>query len=148
MAQDYEACILYVPRTDSRCLHIVSYCRPLWRRKRPRKDEVTLWELLQMVSLRVLSVALSFTSVLGSYTPKQAECPPEPLVRPADGLSDLEEAYRVARKAVADENLKAWLAKTNPGFGTDDLPTVCTTPKRTLRDTELFLACTRHKRRR
>lgn len=99
-----------------------------------------------MVSLTVLSVALSFTRVLGSYAPKQAECPPEPLVRPADGLSDLEEAYRVARKAVADENLRAWLSKTNPGFGTDDLPTVRTIPKRILRYAELFLACTRYKR--
>jgi lysophospholipase len=45
-------------------------------------------------------------------------------VRPATGLSDSEEAYRVARKAVADGNLKAWLTKTNAGFGTDELPTV------------------------
>jgi lysophospholipase len=80
-----------------------------------------------MISLRLLPLALSAASVLGSYAPREAECPPGPLVRPADGLSDLEEAYRVARKAVADESLKSWLLKTNPEFGTDDLPTVRTT---------------------
>lgn len=79
-----------------------------------------------MTPLRILSLALYVVKVLGSYTPLPAKCPPGPLVRPADGLSDLEEAYRVARKAVADESLKNWLLRTNPGFGTDELPTVCT----------------------
>jgi hypothetical protein len=31
--------------------------------------------------------------------------------------------YRVARKAISDENLRAWLMKNNPGFNTSELPT-------------------------
>lgn len=59
-----------------------------------------------------------------SYVPLDAECPSESLVRAASGLSTKEEAYRVSRKAVADEALKSWLAETNSGFRTDELPTV------------------------
>ncbi|EKD21438.1 uncharacterized protein L3040_006182 [Drepanopeziza brunnea f. sp. 'multigermtubi'] len=61
------------------------------------------------------------------YTPQVSECPGTPLVRAADGLSDSEEAYRVTRKAIADEALKSWLMKTNPEFGTAELPTVALT---------------------
>jgi lysophospholipase len=32
----------------------------------------------------------------------------------------------VARKAIPDESLKAWLTKTNSGFGTAELPAVST----------------------
>lgn len=77
-----------------------------------------------MISLLLFLLVLSATKILGSYAPRQAACPRGPLVRPADGLSDSEEAYRVSRKAVSDVNLKAWLSKTNSEFGTDELPTV------------------------
>jgi lysophospholipase len=63
-------------------------------------------------------------SVSASYVPQSVACPTTPLVRPASGISDDEEAYRVARKVIADENLRAWLMETNPGFGTLELPTV------------------------
>ena len=71
-----------------------------------------------------LSVLFTTASALSTYAPLPAICPSGSLVRPASGLSNSEEAYRVARKVVADESLKAWLAKTNSGFGTDELPTV------------------------
>lgn len=58
------------------------------------------------------------------YAPLSAVCPNEALVRPASGLSDDEESYRVGRKAVADLALGDWLKKTNPAFITDNLPTV------------------------
>lgn len=76
-----------------------------------------------MISLKLLSFVLLAARAFALYAPVPAACPPGPLVRPADGLSDGEEAYRVARKAVADKSLKAWLLKTNPEFGTDELPT-------------------------
>lgn len=71
-----------------------------------------------------LSLLLSTVSALSTYAPLPALCPSGSLLRPASGLSDSEETYRVARKAVADVALKAWLTKTNSGFGTDELPTV------------------------
>jgi hypothetical protein len=40
------------------------------------------------------------------YAPVSATCPSISLVRAASGLSDSEETYRVARKAIADEALK------------------------------------------
>lgn len=64
-----------------------------------------------MNSLRILSLALYIVKGLASYAPLPAKCPPSPLIRPADGLSDLEETYRVARKAVADESLKGLAVK-------------------------------------
>jgi lysophospholipase len=63
-------------------------------------------------------------SVSASYVPQSVACPRTPLVRSASGISDDEEAYRVARKAIADENLRTWLMETNSGFGTSELPTV------------------------
>lgn len=43
-----------------------------------------------------------------SYAPISETCPPgQSLVRPANGLSDNEESYRVSRKAVADVALKS-----------------------------------------
>jgi lysophospholipase len=78
-----------------------------------------------MVSPIFLSLVLPVAvNALSPYVPVPAACPSGPLVRPANGLSDDEETYRVARKAVADEGLKAWLLKTNPQFHTDNLPTV------------------------
>ncbi|KAA8576077.1 hypothetical protein MFRU_009g00320 [Monilinia fructicola] len=63
-----------------------------------------------------------------SYAPTSVTCPSgESLVRPAIGLSDNEESYRVARKAIADVALKTWLQKTNSGFGTNELPTIALT---------------------
>lgn len=42
-----------------------------------------------------------------SYAPTSVTCPAGvELVRPAIGLSDNEETYRVARKAIADDALK------------------------------------------
>jgi lysophospholipase len=60
------------------------------------------------------------------YAPIKTTCPSTPLVRAASGLSDNEETYRVARKAVADQALKTWLTETDSGFGTAELPTVRT----------------------
>jgi lysophospholipase len=59
-----------------------------------------------------------------SYAPLSGACPKEPLVRPASGLSDNEESYRIGRKVVADLALGDWLKKTNPRFSTKNLPTV------------------------
>jgi lysophospholipase len=72
----------------------------------------------------LLSLLLSASPVLSTYVPQSATCPMTSLVRPANGLSDNEETYRVARKAIADESLKSWLAKINSSFGTAELPTV------------------------
>jgi len=72
--------------------------------------------------------SLLVAPVFASYAPQSATCPTTSLVRAASGLSDSEETYRVARKAVADVALKAWLTKTNTGFGTAHLPTVSGTP--------------------
>lgn len=73
----------------------------------------------------LLSLFLVAAPVLASYTPQSTACPTIPLVRAALGLSDDEETYRVARKAVADGALKSWLYDLDPGFGTaGELPTV------------------------
>ncbi len=72
---------------------------------------------------RLISFLL-IAPVIANYAPKSTTCPSISLVRDATGLSDDEETYRVARKAIADEALKSWLIKTNSGFGTDELPTV------------------------
>jgi lysophospholipase len=42
------------------------------------------------------------STTLASYAPVSTSCPTTSLVRLATGLSDSEEAYRVARKAKAD----------------------------------------------
>lgn len=76
-----------------------------------------------MIGPLLVSLLLT-TASAASYAPVSATCPTESLVRDACGLSDDEEAFRVARKAVADEALKTWLTSTNAGFGTDNLPTV------------------------
>jgi lysophospholipase len=85
-----------------------------------------------MLAPLLLSLALSVAPAIAAnaYAPVSATCPTTSLVRAANGLSDGEEAYRVARKAVADVALKAWLAKTNSGFGTGELPTVSSTDAR------------------
>lgn len=83
-----------------------------------------------MLSSLFLSLLLSTASAADLYAPRKTTCPSTPLVRAASGLSDNEETYRVARKAVADQALKTWLTKTDPGFGTAELPTVHT-PYRT-----------------
>ncbi|KAF4630652.1 hypothetical protein G7Y89_g7491 [Cudoniella acicularis] len=72
----------------------------------------------------LLSLFLSTAAATSAYAPITATCPSGSLVRAASGLSDSEETYRVGRKAVADVALKAWLEKTDSGFGTADLPTV------------------------
>lgn len=79
-----------------------------------------------MIAQLILSLLLSSVPALAAnaYAPVVAACPTTALVRAASGLSDGEEAYRVARKAVADVSLKAWLAKTSSAFGTGNLPTV------------------------
>ncbi|TVY75762.1 putative lysophospholipase SPAC1A6.03c, partial [Lachnellula suecica] len=79
--------------------------------------------MLSPVFLSLLVSAASATL----YTPISTTCPSTSLVRAASGLSDNEEAYRVSRKAVADEALKAWLTSTDSGFGTAELPTVALT---------------------
>jgi lysophospholipase len=63
-------------------------------------------------------------SALSTHGPLPVVCPIGSLVRPASGLSQSEETYRAARKAVADVSLRDWLAKTNSGFETNDLLTV------------------------
>ncbi|KAF8857702.1 lysophospholipase [Acephala macrosclerotiorum] len=78
----------------------------------------------------LLMVLLSAGPALAasSYVPQKSTCPSETLVRAASGLSDEEDTYRVARKAVADISLKSWLISTNSGFGTSgELPTVAIT---------------------
>jgi lysophospholipase len=79
-----------------------------------------------MLAPLLLSLLLAASSVLSTYVPQSETCPTTSLVRPANGLSDDEETYRVARKVIADESLKAWLTKTNSGFGTAELPAVST----------------------
>ncbi|TVY30354.1 Lysophospholipase [Lachnellula hyalina] len=74
-----------------------------------------------LLSTVLVPAALADSS---SYVPISATCPSESLVRAASGLSTNEEAYRVSRKAVADEALKSWLAETNSEFNTDELPTI------------------------
>lgn len=84
-----------------------------------------LISIATMVSLLLLSLFSCAAQALLSYAPLPAICPSGSLVRPASGLSPDEEAYRLARKVIADEALASWLTKTNPGFGTAELPTVC-----------------------
>jgi lysophospholipase len=76
-----------------------------------------------MLATFLLSFLLLATPIFSTYIPQSATCPTTPLVRPANGLSDDEETYRISRKAVADESLKAWLTKTNFEFGVANLPT-------------------------
>ncbi|KAJ8070640.1 hypothetical protein OCU04_001011 [Sclerotinia nivalis] len=79
-------------------------------------------------SLSLLVGLLAGEAIGASYAPTSVTCPSgQSFVRAADGLSDNEESYRVARKAVADVALKAWLEKTNSGFSTGDLPTIALT---------------------
>jgi lysophospholipase len=78
------------------------------------------------------SIAFVVTALISrgfsSYAPVPITCPSGSLVRIATGLSDDEEAFRVARKAKADVALAAWLDKTNSGFDTAcELPTVALT---------------------
>ncbi|RHZ67855.1 hypothetical protein CDV55_104077 [Aspergillus turcosus] len=62
------------------------------------------------------------------YAPIHTTCPDIPLVRPASGLSSAESAYRQQRKQIADQNLAAWLTKTDSGFQTNgSLPTLALT---------------------
>ncbi|KAI9050555.1 hypothetical protein LZ554_005716 [Drepanopeziza brunnea f. sp. 'monogermtubi'] len=82
--------------------------------------------MLTSFLLPLLFVGTVYAKIF-EYTPQVAECPATPLVRAADGLSDSEEAYRTARKAIADEALKSWLMKTNSEFGTAELPTIALT---------------------
>ncbi|TVY31951.1 Lysophospholipase [Lachnellula occidentalis] len=84
-----------------------------------------LFSLLLSTAVAAPAALVDRASV--SYAPIDATCPSESLVRAASGLSANEEAYRVSRKAVADEALKSWLAKTSPDFGTDELPTIALT---------------------
>ncbi len=74
----------------------------------------------------LLSALLCVIPTLATYAPQKEICPTESLIRAAEGISDDEVTYRVARKAVADVALKTWLAKTDSGFGVDELPTVHT----------------------
>ena len=80
-----------------------------------------------MLASVLLFLLLAVVPVLSTYAPLPAICPKMSLVRAATGLSDEEEAYRVARKAIADAALTTWLASTNSAFGTAELPTVSTT---------------------
>lgn len=73
----------------------------------------------------LLFISTTQASLLPFVPPYPALCPTKPLVRPAEGLSIPERTYRTARKAKADLALRAWLQRTNPGFGTGSLPTVC-----------------------
>ncbi|KAH7317691.1 lysophospholipase [Rhexocercosporidium sp. MPI-PUGE-AT-0058] len=79
-----------------------------------------------MFAQLLLSLFLVVQAV-ANYVPVRGVCPTTSLVRPADGISDDEEIFRVARKAVADQALKTWLLKTNSAFGTAELPTVALT---------------------
>lgn len=81
-----------------------------------------------MLAPLLFSVLMVGTSVVATYVPQKVICPTAAIVRAADGLSDDEETYRVARKAVADVALKSWLSKTDSGFGTGNLPTVPISP--------------------
>ncbi|KAL2002180.1 hypothetical protein VTN02DRAFT_477 [Thermoascus thermophilus] len=77
------------------------------------------------LSLATALLLLTVHGVDAGYAPIHTTCPTTPLVRPATGLSDAEAKYREERKQVADEALKTWLAKTNPGFLYDNgLPTL------------------------
>ncbi|KAH8651887.1 lysophospholipase [Tricladium varicosporioides] len=80
-----------------------------------------------MITTLLASLFATTAVAANAYAPVTGTCPSGSLVRPANGLSDSEEAYRVARKAVADVALKAWLKKTNSGFGTSNLPTIALT---------------------
>lgn len=80
-----------------------------------------------MISQLLLSLFLVVQAV-ADYVPVKGACPTTSLVRPADGISDDEETFRVARKAVADQALRKWLLKTNSAFGTAELPTVSCIP--------------------
>lgn len=61
-----------------------------------------VWSISSLLGLLTGSSVVS-----ASYAPTSVTCPSGvSLVRPADGLSDNEESYRVSRKAVADIALK------------------------------------------
>lgn len=80
-----------------------------------------------MLAALLLTVLLSTAPARAAsgYAPQKSTCPSESLVRAASGLSDEEETYRTARKAVADVALKSWLTSANSGFGASgELPTV------------------------
>lgn len=86
------------------------------------------------------SLVLGFLirDVVATYVPQKEICPTSSIVRAASGLSDEEETYSVARKAVADVALKSWLEKTDSGFGTGSLPTVWKIIRRCFMDMKLI----------
>jgi len=83
-----------------------------------------------MSTPRFLVILLFATFTWSSYVPTPGFCPSgESLVRAAIGLSEKEAEYQRGRKLSADIALKNWLLKTNPGFGTENLPIVRTVRK-------------------
>lgn len=74
----------------------------------------------------VILVASLLGSIVAasSYAPSSVSCP-STLVRVANGLSTDEQAWKTARKTIADTALRAWLKKTNAAFETTGtLPTL------------------------
>jgi lysophospholipase len=84
--------------------------------------------LLYVLYLAIICNAATIRQVPSGYAPRQADCPSTPLVRPATGLSASEASFLKSRKVKADQGLRAWLQKTNPGFNnTGKLPTLALT---------------------
>ncbi|KAK2613368.1 hypothetical protein N8I77_000286 [Diaporthe amygdali] len=78
-----------------------------------------------MHSLSLISLFLGVAAAASPYAPSTTSCPSGPLIRDGNTeLSDREAAYRVGRKAKADESLAAWLEKQSPGLGSGNLPTL------------------------
>ncbi|POS76997.1 hypothetical protein DHEL01_v204616 [Diaporthe helianthi] len=79
-----------------------------------------------MHSLSLLSLFFSLAAATSPYAPTTTPCPSSPLIRDGNtDLSEREEAYRVGRKAKADESLAAWLEKQSPGLAASGtLPTL------------------------
>lgn len=82
--------------------------------------------------LVVFPASAAAKSAAAKYAPERTQCPDMPLVRPANGLSVDEEAYRTKRKAFADDELREWILDTSQAFEIADdleLPTVGLLPK-------------------
>lgn len=72
----------------------------------------------------LVATLLGTAFATSSYAPISITCP-STLVLFATGLSTDEQAYKTARKTVADTALRAWLKKTNAAFDTTGtLPTL------------------------
>ena len=68
--------------------------------------------------------AVSTAPAHSLYAPQWSDCPTNPLVRPATGVSENEQLYVDKRKRLATAALRNWLEGVDTSFDTTKLPTL------------------------